>query len=175
MKDALKNIWPQERDLLMRPERYRYVRRLVKNQECVFCQAARKGLGFESLLLHQNEHALFILNKYPYNAGHMLVLPRRHTGRLTNLSTVEYQALSKALYLAVQVLEKTYASDGINVGLNQGRVAGAGLPEHLHWHVIPRWTGDTNFFPVIAETKVLAETLQQSYNKISAGFKQKPT
>ena len=169
--EVLKDIWPQERDLLMRPERYRYVRRLVKNQHCVFCQAAEKGVSFESLLLHQTEHALFILNKYPYNAGHVLVLPRRHCGRVMQLSEAEYQGLSHALRFTVDALEKVYQCDGLNVGLNQGRVAGAGLPEHLHWHVIPRWTGDTNFFPVIAETKVLAETLQQSYDKIKAQLK----
>lgn len=155
-----------------RPDRYRYVRKLIKPEGCVFCSALKAGVGLESLVLHREKLAMVVLNKFPYNSGHLLVLPTRHCGDLTLLSQEEYTALSQLLRRTVDALQKSYDCPGLNVGLNHGAVAGAGIPEHLHWHVIPRWQGDTNFFPLIAETKVLAETVEQTYNRLRPFFEE---
>lgn len=168
----LENIWPQERDFMERPERYKYVRKLVNPQTCVFCDSQKMGPQFESLCLYQTKHAMVLLNKYPYNSGHLLVLPVRHCGDITELSQEEYQGVSALLFETVKVVKKVYSCEGLNLGMNHGRVAGAGIPDHLHWHVIPRWHGDTNFFPLIAETKAMPETLEQSYNKLSPNFQE---
>ena len=167
----LNEIWPQERDFVSRPERFKYVRKLVEPKGCVFCEAKNKGVGQESLCLYLGEHAMVILNKYPYNTGHTLVLPVRHCGNLSELSGEEYSELSEILRSAFEIVENAYQCEGVNLGMNHGQAAGAGLPDHLHWHIIPRWVGDTNFFPLICETKVHPESLEQSYERLSKEFK----
>jgi ATP adenylyltransferase len=113
---------------------------------------------------------MIVMNKYPYNSGHLMALPLAHKGRIEELTDAEYLDLSQELRRAVRVLEAVYKPGGFNIGMNHGDVAGAGIPAHLHWHVIPRWLGDTNFFPLIAETKVLPETIEQSFAKVAAEF-----
>lgn len=166
------NIWPQERDYMTRPDRYKYVRKLIKTKGCVFCEALQKGVSSESLVLYRDAQSMVMLNKYPYNSGHLLVLPARHCGQLLDLSEDEYFAVQRQLRRAAQAVIECYDCEGFNMGLNHGKVAGAGIPDHLHWHVIPRWYGDTNFFPVIAETKVLVQTLEQSYDRLKTFFKE---
>ena len=122
-------------------------------------------------VLVQDEHAMVILNKYPYNNGHLLVLPRVHEGEMENLSNETYQRVMELVRDSVKILKSVYECPGVNVGMNLGRAAGAGIPEHLHIHIIPRWGGDTNFFPLIAETKVVIETLEQSYERLIPYFK----
>lgn len=163
----LSDVWPQERDYMVRPDRLRYVRKLIKSNGCVFCNVRDLGVKFESLCVYKNQHAMLVLNKYPYNSGHILVLPTRHCGDLCELSEQEYFETQRLVRRVVHVIKNEYQIAGLNVGLNMGSVAGAGIPEHLHWHVIPRWGGDTNFFPLIAETKVLAQTLEQVYERFS--------
>ena len=114
---------------------------------------------------------MVVLNKYPYNSGHVLVLPLRHCGDMLALSDAEYMDLQNTIRLTVKGLKEIYEPGGFNIGLNHGAVAGAGIPEHLHYHIIPRWAGDLNFFPLIAETKVLVESLEQTYEKILGYFK----
>jgi len=155
---------------MARPDRYKYVRKLIKTTQCVFCEAREQGLSAESLVLARDEFTMVVLNKFPYNNGHLMVLPTRHCGDLLELSESEYTALQRTLRRSIKAVLECYGCPGLNVGLNHGAVAGAGIPEHLHWHVIPRWLGDTNFFPLIAETKVLAETLEQSYQKLKPFF-----
>ena len=164
------DIWPMERDVISRPERLKYIRRIGQPETCVFCKAHQQGPSFESLLLYKNDLAMVVLNKFPYNSGHLLVLPVRHCGEITGLTDDEFIAVNQLLRHALASLEKAYNCAGINVGLNQGRVAGAGIPDHLHWHVIPRWLGDTNFFPLVAETRVLPENLEQAYNRLVTYF-----
>ncbi len=166
----LKEIWPQERDFFCRPDRLRYVRKLVEPDHCVFCQEAQKGAEGNGLCVYNSEHSMVVLNKYPYNTGHILVLPTRHVGDLWSLSDLEYQEMSILLRRSAEILQKTYSCQGLNLGMNHGKVAGAGIPDHLHWHVIPRWFGDTNFFPLIAETKVLPESVEQTYDKLLKEF-----
>jgi ATP adenylyltransferase len=105
-----------------------------------------------------------VLNRYPYNNGHLLVCPRSHTGRLDELQPDELLDVQLVLRQMVAILQKRMAPDGFNVGLNLGRAAGAGVPGHLHWHIVPRWNGDTNFMPVVAETKVISQSLDALYD-----------
>ncbi len=167
-------IWPQERDFLLRPERYRYVRKLIRPSSCVFCTSASAGVGFEHLVLHQTSFAMVVMNKYPYNTGHLLILPKRHCGRLPDLRGEERSQIYELLHHAVEILERVYQNEGFNIGLNHGAVAGAGIPDHLHWHIVPRWSGDTNFFPLIAETKVLAASMEDSYSRLHTEFSKLP-
>ena len=163
-------IWPLERDVLFRPGRSKYVRKETAVKGCVFCQALRSGVSFESLLLFKGESAMVVLNKYPYSNGHLLILPKRHCGDFLDLKTAEHEAMNRCLRRAIKALTKSYAPKGFNVGLNLGSAAGAGIPEHIHTHVIPRWPGDTNFFPLIAQTKVVVETLEQTYSRLQPFF-----
>ena len=158
--------WPVTRNVMFRPERKNYVRRLIRSEGCVFCHAFDHGVKAESLVLCAHGEAMMMLNKYPYNSGHILVLPKRHCGDFTDLTEDEFRDINKLLKVAVEVLAEVYRPGGFNMGLNLGAVAGAGIPEHLHWHVLPRWPGDANFYPLIAETKVVIETLEQTYERL---------
>lgn len=171
---TLNDIWPQERDLMIRPDRYKYVRKLVKPKGCVFCACAKKEPSEESLTLVKSKYSMVVLNKFPYNNGHLLVIPQRHCGDLTQLSEAEYSDLMGLLRKAMKVIGKAYGCEGMNVGLNHGAVAGAGIPEHVHWHVVPRWFGDVNFFPLIAETKVVVESLESSYHRLMKAWEEVP-
>ena len=172
LASPLKDIWPQERDLMIRPDRYKYVRKLVKPKGCVFCGCAKKKESLETLTLVKTKHSMVVMNKYPYNNGHLLVIPRRHCGEINRLTSEEYTDLMNLLRKAMSVLGKVYGCEGMNVGMNHGAVAGAGIPAHLHWHIIPRWFGDVNFFPLIAETKVVVESLETSYHRLKEAWQE---
>ena len=159
-------IWPLERDVLFRPDRMKYVRKLLKPEGCVFCRANNMEMSLDTLCVFKSKYSMMVLNKFPYNSGHILILPRRHCGDLLALSIEEYHDLQDTIRLAMKALSEAYRPGGFNLGLNHGSVAGAGIPEHLHYHLIPRWSGDLNFFPLIAETKVLVESLEQTYEKL---------
>jgi len=163
-------LWPTERDIMERPDRYKYVRKLIKIDGCVFCNSIKEGVNFESLVLYSGKLGVVIMNKFPYNTGHLLILPKRHTGDLPQLKKDENHELADLMQISSQILIKELGCQGLNLGLNHGAVAGAGIPEHLHWHIVPRWGGDTNFFPLIAETKALPETLEQTYNRLRPHF-----
>ncbi len=156
--------------VLFRPDRYDYVRQKVKSDGCVFCHASLVAVTFETLCVYKTAHSMVVLNKFPYNSGHLLVLPRAHKGHLLSLSENEFEDLHKTLRIVVAAIEKIYQPAALNIGLNHGKAAGAGLPDHLHYHVIPRWEGDLNFFPLIAETKAVVESLEQTYEKFSQYF-----
>jgi ATP adenylyltransferase len=133
---------------------------------CLFCDQLAMGDDEAALILARQGSAFAILNAFPYNPGHLMVGPTRHVGELEDLTSEETADTGAVLQRAVRALKEASAPDGFNVGLNLGRVAGAGVPGHLHWHVVPRWNGDTNFMPVIGETKVLPELLEQTYAKL---------
>lgn len=166
MESFIDEIWPLERDVMIRPDRYRYVRKMTKPKSCVFCGCAKKRLSFQTLTIVKTHHSMVVLNKYPYNNGHLLIIPQRHCGDLSDLSAEEYYDLMNLLRKAMKVLKVVYGCEGMNLGMNHGLVAGAGIPKHLHWHIIPRWFGDVNFFPLVAETKVVVESLESSYHRI---------
>ena len=111
-----------------------------------------------------------MLNKYPYNNGHLMVIPRQHASDVHALPDGDYQELSEMLRIALRLVGRAYAPHGANLGMNLGRVAGAGIADHLHWHVVPRWGGDTNFMPVLTDTKVMVEHLNASWERLRPLF-----
>lgn len=142
---------------------------------CIFCFfPAEEGAEADrrNLVLGRSKRSFAILNRYPYNNGHLMVIPRRHSADLTSLEADELGDLNRLLQLSVAILGECYAPAGFNLGMNLGRAAGAGIADHLHWHVVPRWNGDTNFMPVVSETKVMIEHLLQSYDKLRPAFDQ---
>ncbi|MGD1014076.1 MAG: HIT domain-containing protein [Acidimicrobiales bacterium] len=136
--------------------------------ECVFCGFAHEEVGESSGVLFRTDTSFVILNAFPYGSGHLLVLPRRHVATLQELRDDEYAEFFWTLRKTVVALESTYGPDGMNVGLNLGQAAGAGIPKHLHAHVLPRWSGDTNFMTSIGETRVLPESLASTWQKVHA-------
>jgi ATP adenylyltransferase len=154
------------------PDRFKYVKDASKDieEECVFCAKQREDDDRANLIVHRGESCFVILNLYPYTNGHLMVAPNDHLARLQDLpveTTAEMMALARR---SMQRLEEVYEPHGFNVGLNQGRAAGAGVEHHIHLHVVPRWGGDTNFMPVIADTKVMPQTLEQSYDALAGAF-----
>jgi ATP adenylyltransferase len=137
---------------------------------CVFCSVLEAGDPGGDRILARDELAWVSLAKYPYNPGHLLVLPVRHTGDPEDLLEAERAAIDRMLIRSLRALREASDPQGFNVGLNLGRVAGAGIPEHLHWHVVPRWGGDTNFMPVVGGTRVLPELLQETFLKLRPRF-----
>ena len=155
---------------LWAPWRLEYVQRADESDACVFCAAASGDDPDETLVVHRGEHAFVLLNKFPYASGHLMVAPLRHCGELAELSEDEALAVHRLGVAALTVLGETFAPDGYNLGWNIGRVAGAGVVDHVHLHVVPRWAGDTNFMPVLADVKVLPEHLLATRRKISAAW-----
>lgn len=128
--------------------------------DCFICRAAADdSADRENLVVHRGPHCLTVLNRYPYNNGHLLVAPYAHKARLGELSDDESLEAVRRLGEWVRIIEQSMNAEGFNLGLNLGRVAGAGLPGHLHWHVVPRWNGDTNFMPALAGIKVIPQSL----------------
>ena len=111
-----------------------------------------------------------MMNKYPYNNGHLLVAPKHHENSLANLTPEEYSDLSEVLRRAIEITKQVYHPGGVNVGMNLGKCAGAGIEDHLHWHIVPRWEGDTNFMPVLGETRVMPQHLADSYDRLAPHF-----
>lgn len=124
----------------------------------------------DNLVVWRGELCFVIMNRYPYNSGHLLIAPYRHVGDLVELRPHEAHALIETVQLALHVLRQTHTPHGFNVGSNLGRVAGAGLPDHVHVHIVPRWNGDTNFMPILAEVKVISEFLSEEQRKLSEAF-----
>jgi ATP adenylyltransferase len=139
-----------------------------EESDCVFCRLAASGPpSEENLVVWRGETAFVVLNAYPYASGHVLVLPLRHVPSLADLTAEESAAVWGATQSAVAAIEAAYDPDGLNMGANLGRAAGAGLPAHVHLHVLPRWSGDTNFMTAVAETRVMPETLQLSWKRLA--------
>ncbi|MCB0348462.1 MAG: HIT domain-containing protein [Bdellovibrionales bacterium] len=157
--------WPKDRGQLFNPERKAY-HSGKKLKSCVFCEAKAKKPSFDNLVLYRNSTFMIILNKYPYHIGHMMVMPTKHKGDLWSLTKKEYMLVQLAIRECLAALESEYQCQGLNMGINLGRAAGAGIPDHIHYHLIPRWVGDCNFFPQIAKTRVFTETLEQTYYRL---------
>lgn len=140
------------------------------SEECLFCAAGAARDRRERLVLRADDQVVVMLNRFPYNNGHLMVAPRRHAARLGELEGRSFAALMEAVREAEGILERALSPDGMNVGLNLGRVAGAGIDRHLHWHLVPRWAGDTNFMPVLGEAKVMPQHLLASYDQLRPYF-----
>jgi ATP adenylyltransferase len=136
----------------------------------IFCELPAKGDDEATHIVARNDRAFAILNSFPYNPGHLMVAPFRHTGDLVSLDQLERRDVDDLLARSVAALGAEMSPEGYNVGMNLGRVAGAGIPDHLHWHVVPRWGGDTNFMPVIGQTRVLPELLDETYRRLAPRF-----
>ena len=141
------------------------------DQACIFCTAVATGdEELDSHVLHRGESAFVILNAYPYNTGHLMIAPNRHVAELDQLDEAERAALMELTSVATSFVREAMAPHGFNVGMNLGRVAGAGIPGHLHVHVVPRWGGDTNFMPVVGNTRVLPEMIADTDAKLRPLF-----
>ncbi len=153
-------------DHLFAPWRMAYIA-ASKNQEgCIFCDFPKENRDEERLILHRGKTCFIILNAFPYNPGHLMVSPYRHTAEYEHLTDMEMLELHRLGGRCVSVLKKVMSPQGFNLGINLGKVAGAGFDEHLHLHIVPRWNGDTNFMPVFSDVRVVAEGLDATYKKI---------
>jgi ATP adenylyltransferase len=154
-------------DQLWAPWRLAYIanpRPPGADDECFICKGLAEDNDRANLIALRGPRSAVVLNRFPYNNGHLLVAPRAHKGQLHELDDGEALEIQQALTRLVQVLGEVMRPDGYNIGLNLGRVAGAGLPGHLHWHLVPRWNGDTNFMPVLTDVKVISQSLDSLYD-----------
>jgi ATP adenylyltransferase len=156
-------------DRIWAPWRAQYIRESSQeegNSSCFICQGLTGVDDRGNLLAWRRPHSVVVLNRFPYNNGHLLVAPRVHQGRIDELSGPDLLEPIETVRRMVGILDRMLRPHGYNVGLNMGKAAGAGLPGHLHWHVVPRWDGDTNFMPVLGQTKVLVESLHAFYDRL---------
>jgi ATP adenylyltransferase len=138
---------------------------------CIFCKKpAEKERLRENLVLHVGERAFVIMNRYPYNSGHLLVCPLRHTADFASLTAEENAEIGRLLQESCRILTEVYRPEGFNMGMNLGAAAGAGIRDHLHWHIVPRWFGDTNFLPVLGDTRSIPELLVQAHDRLRPSF-----
>jgi ATP adenylyltransferase len=161
-------------EILWAPWRMAYIEREPPSEgeeTCIFCDAAKPGGDRQDLLIHRSKLAVCLLNRFPYNPGHLMVAPQRHGGDLVNLKEGELLAVMEELKLATRILEQELHCEGLNGGWNQGRAAGAGIEAHLHFHLVPRWNGDTNFMPILADVKVVPEHLEATAVKLREAFR----
>jgi ATP adenylyltransferase len=154
------------------PWRLEYVKDAAKDNEdeCIFCAKPAADDDEANLIVHRGERCFVILNLFPYTNGHLMVAPYEHVGALQDLDADTVAEIIALAQKAMRRLEEVYSPQGYNVGFNQGRIAGAGFENHIHMHVVPRWGGDTNFMPVLADTRVMPQTLQQSYEALRGQF-----
>ncbi|MFT3915920.1 MAG: HIT domain-containing protein [Anaeromyxobacteraceae bacterium] len=156
---------------LWAPWRMAFIRS-EKPKGCIFCQfpADPPERDRENLVVHRTARSFAVLNKFPYTSGHLMVIPRAHVNDPGLLGPEDWADLQAELRLAVSVVREVYRPEGLNVGMNLGQAAGAGIADHMHWHVVPRWLGDNNFMPVLADQRVIVEALDQAWTTLSAGF-----
>jgi len=141
-----------------------------KQRRCIFCDHPRARDARQSLVLAANRTTVVMLNKYPYNSPHLMVAPRRHVADLDRLTRAQRIDLAETVRVAAGIVERKYRPEGLNIGMNLGRAAGAGIDGHLHWHIVPRWNGDTNFMPVIGSVKVIPQHLLETFDILHPGF-----
>lgn len=142
-----------------------------KEKGCVFCRLAKeKKKSFKNLILYRTGKSYIVMNKYPYTGGHLLIVPNRHIGVLERLTETESIEMMHLCQLALKVMKSSLRPNAFNLGMNLGRPAGAGIPRHLHMHIVPRWTGDSNFMPIVGETRVHSIPMKLIYKALREGF-----
>lgn len=146
--------------------RMSYITKVEKEKGCIFCDKPKEDKDRDNLILHRGETCFTIMNLYPYNNGHIMVIPYRHISDITLLTPDETGEMMETIKLFVSVLKKVMNPEGFNSGINMGRPAGAGIADHLHMHLVPRWTGDTNFMPALDGTRVISEHIINTYDKL---------
>ena len=142
-----------------------------KEPGCFLCRTAKENQDKKNLILHRGEKCFVIMNRYPYNSGHLMVAPYRPVGKLEQLKDAELTELWKISQLCVKVLKSAMKPHGINLGMNLGKVSGAGVGDHIHLHIVPRWQGDTNFMPILSGTKVVSVGLSSTYRRLKAEWR----
>lgn len=157
----MKHLWA--------PWRIQYIKETPR-EGCVFCILPREGRDRDHRILHQGRRVFVILNTFPYNSGHLMVVPYRHVADLSALEDEEALELVHLTTASMEAIQETYRSEGFNIGMNIGRAAGAGIVDHVHLHVVPRWVGDTNFMPVLGEVKVLPEDLSVTHDRLATAL-----
>jgi ATP adenylyltransferase len=151
------------------PWRIRYIL-APKDEGCIFCNYPRDNRDRDRLIIHRGKKSFVMMNRYPYNPGHLLVSPYRHVGDITDLNEEELVDMMKYVRLSEEVVRKVMQPHGFNIGINIGSVSGAGMEEHLHTHIVPRWNGDTSFMAVFADVQVVPEALEETYDKLKEAF-----
>jgi ATP adenylyltransferase len=159
---SMKRLWA--------PWRMEYILSDQDKGDCIFCPGDDRGQDEERLILHVGSQVMVVMNRFPYNNGHLLVAPIRHVSGLEHLSDEESLHVLLTVRRSIEVLRKVMGPDGFNVGLNLGRVAGAGMEEHMHFHIVPRWNGDTNYMTVFGDVRVVPEHLKETYRKLRPMF-----
>lgn len=154
------------------PWREEYVKRIYKMNKCIFCQALKLKDDSKAYILFRGDYNFIMLNKYPYTPGHLMIAPYRHIAAFERAKKETTDELTDLLKISLKILKKNYHPHGFNTGMNLGQSAGAGVTDHYHLHVIPRWTGDSNFMPIVGKTKVVIEDLETSYKKLWPLFNQ---
>ncbi len=139
-----------------------------KTADCIFCEKPRQDRDRENYILHRGQHCFIILNAFPYTNGHLMVVPYAHVGDVLELAEEALTEMMQLVQQSVAALRKAMRPDGFNIGINLGHCAGAGIADHVHMHVVPRWAGDTNFMPVLGETRLIPELLSQTYDRLLA-------
>jgi ATP adenylyltransferase len=157
---------------LWAPWRMAYIGQGATGEGCIFCTKYRQDDLRAALVLAQTQHSVIMMNKYPYNNGHLLLAPKRHESDPAELPNAEFIDLNDALRRSIEIVRSAFNPGGINLGMNLGTCAGAGIADHLHWHVVPRWEGDTNFMPVVTETRVMPQHLFDSYDRLRPLFQE---
>lgn len=157
-------------DHLWSPWRYQYLTDARKLEGCIFCEMAAAKCDRENLIVHRGEFNFVVLNRFPYTSGHLLVVPFAHAPQLNVIEEAAATELMKLVRVAESRLRDIYKPDGLNIGMNMGISAGAGIAGHIHMHVLPRWVGDSNFMTTIGETRILPEELDATWKRVSAAF-----
>ncbi len=155
--------------LLWAPWRMKYIRG-KKLKKCVFCKKINENQDEANYILFRKKNCFVILNTFPYNNGHLMVIPNEHLAEIEDLEKEVFNELMHTVKESVSLLKKAFSPEGFNIGINMGKIAGAGIEKHFHIHIIPRWQGDTNFMPTIAQTKVISEALRETYNKLKKTY-----
>ena len=157
--------------IIWAPWRMAYIKNARKPRGCIFCLKVREQRDSDNLLLHRGQHGFIMMNLFPYNSGHLMVAPYAHVKTLDTLPADGALDLIRMTNLSLRVLRTEIRPEGFNVGMNLGRVSGAGIEGHVHLHIVPRWNGDTNFMPLFSEIRVIPEHLRETYRKLRAGFR----
>lgn len=157
---------------LFSPWRSKYISSFMeeKKDTCVLCDAYASSEDEANLILYRGREAFIIMNRFPYNSGHLMIIPVRHTSDFQSLTKSEQAETMELLAASERALKELSKPQGFNIGMNLGRIAGAGIDAHLHWHIVPRWNGDTNFLPVIAEVKVVSEDMAEQWERLREIF-----
>lgn len=157
-------------DYLWTPWRYAYVTAAEKISGCIFCDLPKQGDDAKARIVHRAKHCFIVLNTYPYTPGHVMVVPFQHLDQLQKLPVEAAREMMELAQRMESILRQLYSSDGVNLGMNIGKAAGAGVAGHIHMHVLPRWVADANFVSVIGETRILPESLEMTYERIKGAF-----